>query len=77
MNVMEQGWIDAPKGLFQVLWERGWVDPDNMTKYVKTTRDAWFEADKKNVKEYLYVSISTVCHSMCIFVKRIRFDTVL
>ena len=50
-DVIEEGWMNAAKGLFQVLWERGWIDPNNMIKYVKTTRDAWLEADKKTVKE--------------------------
>ena len=25
-NVVEEGWMGNPKGLLQVLWERGWID---------------------------------------------------
>ena len=32
--VIAEGWMGAAKGLFQVLWERGWIDPNNMHKYV-------------------------------------------
>ena len=30
---MEDGWEGAPKGMFQVLWERGWIDETNLGKY--------------------------------------------
>ena len=50
-DMVDEGWMNAAKGLFQVLWERGWIDPENMIKYVKTTRDAWLEQDRKTVKE--------------------------
>ena len=26
IDVVEDGWLGKPKGLLQVLWERGWVD---------------------------------------------------
>jgi hypothetical protein len=28
-----EGWIGKPKGIYQVLWERGWLDPNNLHKY--------------------------------------------
>ena len=28
-----EGWIGKPKGAFQVLYERGWVDPNNIKRY--------------------------------------------
>ena len=30
--VIKPGWENAPKGLLQVLWERGWVNPDAVVK---------------------------------------------
>jgi hypothetical protein len=29
----KKGWIGQPKGLMQVLWERGWIDENNIDKY--------------------------------------------
>jgi hypothetical protein len=29
----KKGWIGQPKGLMQVLWERGWIDENNIHKY--------------------------------------------
>ena len=26
IDVVEEGWMGKPKGLLQVLWERGWID---------------------------------------------------
>ena len=30
---MEEGWLGKPKGFLQVLWERGWIDKNNVSKY--------------------------------------------
>jgi hypothetical protein len=30
---VDEGWVGKPKGLLQVLWERGWIDPDNVKAY--------------------------------------------
>ena len=49
--VITEDWMGTAKGLFQVLWERGWIDPDNMHKYVRKPRSTWLEADGKTVKE--------------------------
>ncbi|KAI2500758.1 hypothetical protein MHU86_13737 [Fragilaria crotonensis] len=29
----KKGWLGQPKGLMQVLWERGWIDEGNIDKY--------------------------------------------
>ena len=31
--VVKPGWDKAPKGLLQVLWERGWVKPDKVNGF--------------------------------------------
>ena len=32
-EVVEEGWLEKPKGLLQVLWERGWVDENRVSEY--------------------------------------------
>lgn len=32
---VKEGWLNKPKGLLQVLWERGWIDPENHKSYSK------------------------------------------
>ena len=27
------GWVGKPKGIYQLLWERGFLDPNNLNKY--------------------------------------------
>jgi hypothetical protein len=34
-----EGWFGAPKGMLQVLWERGWVDEPNFSEYRKISTD--------------------------------------
>jgi len=39
-----QGWLNQPKGLLQVLWERGWINPDvPLSDYVKDKRESWLD----------------------------------
>ena len=33
LEVVEEGWLGNPKGLLQVLWEKGWIDENNVSKY--------------------------------------------
>ena len=30
-NVVREGWLGKPKGVFQILWERGYINPDEKT----------------------------------------------
>jgi hypothetical protein len=30
---IREGWVGKSKGIYQVLWERGWLDPDNLKEY--------------------------------------------
>ena len=34
LPVINTGWIGKPKGLLQILWERGWIDPTKRSQYV-------------------------------------------
>lgn len=47
---IDDGWLGKPKGLFQVLWERGWINVTHRKKYVKDKRKGWLD-DDGNVKE--------------------------
>jgi len=39
-----QGWLNQPKGLLQVLWERGWINPDvPLSDYIKDKRESWLD----------------------------------
>ena len=33
------GWVDQPKGLLQILWERGWIDEDSLSEYSLLKKD--------------------------------------
>ena len=36
----KEGWIGKPKGMFQVLWERGWIDTSKLDYYtIRGKRD--------------------------------------
>jgi hypothetical protein len=30
---IKEGWVDKPKGKLQILWERGWIDTNNVAMY--------------------------------------------
>jgi len=48
IDVIIEGWIGKPKGSFQILFERGWIDPSNISAYTQNgTKDAM-----GNVLEY-------------------------
>jgi hypothetical protein len=32
-DVIEEGWLNKPKGSLQILYERGFIDPDNIGQY--------------------------------------------
>ena len=37
--VVEEGWFEKPKGASQVLWGRGWIDPNKShTQYTKNSK---------------------------------------
>jgi len=46
---VEEGWLHKSKGIFQVLWERGWIDPtENLQNYIKDKKPKWLD-QKGNV----------------------------
>ena len=34
-EIIEEGWLGKPKGSFQIFFERGWLDPSNLSKYTE------------------------------------------
>ena len=38
-DVQIEGWVGSPKGMWQILWERGFIDPANKSKYTMTNED--------------------------------------
>jgi hypothetical protein len=36
---IREGWVDSPKGMWQILWERGFIDPENKSKYTLKNDD--------------------------------------
>ena len=69
-DVVRPGWVNEPKGLLQVLWERGWIDEANYSSYkVQYNKDDDFSlqrlmskcpdfAEEKSAMEYLLERIS-------------------
>ena len=47
---MTVGWDGAPKGMFQVLYETGWIDPEKMDQYRAKAPKDWLDGDG-NVKD--------------------------
>ena len=45
------GFLGKPKGMKQVLWERGWLDPDKIDKYKKTASKTDFDDNGKLIPE--------------------------
>lgn len=53
-----KGWSGQPKGLIQVLWERGWIDVNNISEYKLAAKNE----DGENVPEYSLVELMASCH---------------
>jgi hypothetical protein len=51
---VDEGWQDKPKGMLQVLWEQGWVNPDRWQDYTMTgKKDAMGSIILKTSLKYL------------------------
>jgi hypothetical protein len=37
-EIIEEGWVGKPKGAFQILYERGWINPSSWKQYTKDGR---------------------------------------
>ena len=56
--VIIPGWLGKPKGLLHVLWERGWINEDEISKYSvdgKTSTEMKIIKSKMSFKGMCYV----------------------
>ena len=49
---IDHGFLGQPKGLLQVLWERGWIDVDALSKYPEKGRKNQLDSNGKILPEY-------------------------
>jgi len=50
---VDLGWMHKSKGLLQVLWERGWIDPnENINNYVKDKKQKWLDPNGNVLPEF-------------------------
>ena len=59
----KKGWQGQPKGLVQVLWERGWIDEANFEKY---TMDPVTDCDGEVPEGAEEWSLRVLMASLCI-----------
>ena len=67
-ELVDEGWVGSPKGLKQVLWERGWIDPSHYSSYTKKTLQGLLEKcqdfiEEPSAMEILFRKLST--HNQC------------
>ena len=53
-NIKKEGWMGKPKGLLQILWERGFIDEQNLNLYTLKGRKNQLDEDGK-LKKYTKV----------------------
>jgi len=50
---VDLGWMHKSKGLLQVLWERGWIDPnESINNYVKDKKQKWLDPNGNVLPEF-------------------------
>ena len=52
LEEVEEGWCRKPKGLLQVLWERGWINKENVSKYSLKGNEFQKDSDGKILPEH-------------------------
>ena len=52
IEVIEEGWLGKPKGLLQVLYERGWIDVKNVSKYSLKGKPNQMDENKQVLPEH-------------------------
>ena len=59
---VEEGWLGKPKGLLQVLWERGWIDELRLWETLGDFGNILLKEQetKKTKKEGFYCNISVL-----------------
>jgi len=52
VELVEEGWVNRPKGLLQVLWERGWIDETKLSEYTLKGKANQMDGDQNILPEY-------------------------
>jgi hypothetical protein len=50
-EVVEHGWCGAPKGMLQILWERGWINEEKIEEYTMTGKKHHFEVSENGKQQ--------------------------
>ncbi len=64
IDAIEPGWLGKPKGLLQVLWERGWIDVNKLGLYSEKGRANQLDGDghiKKEFEAYVLRTLMSNC----------------
>ena len=59
IDVVEEGWPRKPKGLLQVLWERGWVNEEKLGEYSIKGMKYQMDRDRRIKREYSHFILCT------------------
>ena len=60
IDVVEEGWLGKPKGLLQVLWERGWVDEKKIGEYSLKGQKHQMDENGKIKDEHRHLVLRTL-----------------
>jgi len=52
VELVEEGWLGKPKGLLQVLWERGWIDEQKVSEYSLKGKTWQLDENKQVLPEH-------------------------
>jgi hypothetical protein len=57
---IDEGWVGKPKGIFQVLWERGWINEERWKEYRLVVKDA--DDDNRVIENFSLKLLLETCH---------------
>ena len=52
-DIIEEGWLGKPKGMLQILWERGWIDVTKLDHYSEKGKKNHVDDEGKVKEEYI------------------------
>ena len=62
-KVIKEGWVGKPKGSLQVLYERGWIDPNDISKYTAKGKADYipkFDGDHCSIDKLMSLQVDFV-----------------
>ena len=60
IEVIEEGWVGRPRGLLQVLWERGWINQKRISEYTLKGRAHQMDDNGKVLPEHQHFILHTL-----------------